>query len=44
MRNTPFWKWKNLKKQKDNYEKVGVIFMDLSKASGKINHNLLLQN
>ena len=42
MRNTPFWKWKNLKKQKDNYEKVGVIFMDLSKASGKINHNLLL--
>ena len=29
-------------KQLDNGEKVGVIFMDLSKAFDTINHNLLL--
>ena len=32
----------NWKKQLDNGEKVGVIFMDLSKAFDTINHNLLL--
>ena len=32
--------WK--KNQLDNGEKVGVIFMDLSKAFGTINHSLLL--
>ena len=32
----------NWKKQLDNGEKVGVIFMDLSKASETINHSLLL--
>ena len=33
---------KNWKKQLDNGEKVGVIFMDLSKAFDKINHSLPL--
>ena len=32
----------NWKKQLDNGEKVGVIFMDLSKAFDTINHSLLL--
>ena len=32
----------NWKKQLDNGEKVGVIFMDLSKAFNTINHSLLL--
>ena len=32
----------NWKKQLDNGEKVGVIFMDLSKAFETINHSLLL--
>ena len=32
----------NWTKQLDNGEKVGVIFMDLSKAFDTINHNLLL--
>ena len=32
----------NWKKQLDNSEKVGVIFMDLSKAFDSINHSLLL--
>ena len=32
----------NCKKQLRNGEKVGVIFMDLSKAFGTINHSLLL--
>ena len=32
--------WK--KKQLDNGEKVGVIFMDLSEAFDTINHSLLL--
>ena len=32
----------NWKKQLDNSEKVGVIFMDLSKAFDTINHSLLL--
>ena len=33
---------KNWKKQLDNSEKAGVLFMDLSKAFDMINHNLLL--
>ena len=33
---------KNWKKQLDNGEKVGAIFMDLSKAFDTINHSLLL--
>ena len=32
----------NWKKQLDNGKKVGVIFMDLSKAFDKISHSLLL--
>ena len=32
----------NWKKQLDNGEEVGVIFMDLSKAFDTINHSLLL--
>ena len=32
----------NLKKHLENEEKVGVIFMDLSKAFDMINHSLLL--
>ena len=32
----------NWKKQLDNAEKVGVIFMDLPKAFDTINHSLLL--
>ena len=32
----------NWKKQLDNGEKVGVIFMDLSKAFDTISHSLLL--
>ena len=32
----------NWKKQLDNGEKVGVIFMDLSKAFDMINHSLPL--
>ena len=32
----------NWKKQLDNGEKIGVIFMDLSKAIDRINHSLLL--
>ena len=32
----------NWKKQLDNDEKVGVIFMDLSKTFYMINHSLLL--
>ena len=32
----------NWKKQLDNGEKVEVIFMDLSKAFGAIDHSLLL--
>ena len=32
----------NWKKQLDNGEKVGVIFMDLSKVFDTINHSLLL--
>ena len=32
----------NWKKQLDNGEKVGVIFMDLSKAFGTINHSFIL--
>ena len=43
MRNTRFWKWsKTWKKQLENEEKVGVIFMDLSKPFDMINHSLLL--
>ena len=34
----------NWKKQLDNGQKVGVIFMDLSKAFDIINHSLLLAN
>ena len=34
----------NWKKQLDNGEKVGAIFMDLSKAFDTINHSLLLAN
>ena len=30
------------KKELDNGEKVGVIFMDLSKAFGTINHSFIL--
>ena len=33
-----------LKKQLENVEKVGVIFMYVSKAFDTINHSLLLQN
>ena len=33
---------KNWKKQLENDEKVGIIFMDLSKAFDTINHSLLL--
>ena len=33
---------RKLEKQLDNGEKVGVIFMDLSKAFDTINHSLLL--
>ena len=33
----------NWKKQLDNGEKVGVIFMDLSKAFDTINHSLRLE-
>ena len=32
----------NFKKQLDNSEKIGVIFMDLSKAFETINQSLLL--
>ena len=40
MRNTRIWKWsKTRKKQIDNNEKIGVIFMNLSKAFDAINHN-----
>ena len=35
-------KIENWKKQLDNDEKVGVIFMDLSKPFDRINHSLLL--
>ena len=34
----------NCKKQLDNGEKVGAIFMDLSKAFDTINHSFLLAN
>ena len=41
--STRFWKWsKTGKKQLENGEKVGVIFMDLSKAFDTINHSLIL--
>ena len=43
MLTTRFWKLtENWKEQLDNSEKVGAIFMDLSKVYDMINHSLLL--